>query len=237
MSGNSEEDYEVGYRKPPVATRFKKGASGNPSGRPKKDPQPLDPGVVLQSIDSETIVVVDNGKRKGMTKAEIGFRQQFKKAIRGDLRAARLIFRMAPRYLAPEAKGESEIEFKVVPNWSTGYDANGMYKMSSGYKNPPKDSRFKKGQSGNPRGRPKRRRMSVSYLFRKVAGEQIAIEVDGGTMMMTRWEALLRQIHTMALNTDAGAARLLDQIRKQFPGPPAAGDKITFNISEDDARL
>jgi len=41
MSGNSEEDYEVGYRKPPVATRFKKGASGNPSGRRKKIPSRL----------------------------------------------------------------------------------------------------------------------------------------------------------------------------------------------------
>ena len=31
---NSEEnDYEVGYRKPPLATRFKKGQSGNPSGK------------------------------------------------------------------------------------------------------------------------------------------------------------------------------------------------------------
>ena len=28
------EDYEVGYRKPPAAFRFKKGASGNPKGRP-----------------------------------------------------------------------------------------------------------------------------------------------------------------------------------------------------------
>ncbi len=28
-------DYEVGYGKPPKATRFKKGRSGNPKGRPK----------------------------------------------------------------------------------------------------------------------------------------------------------------------------------------------------------
>jgi hypothetical protein len=116
MNGKSAEIHEVGYRKPPKATRFQKGKSGNPSGRPKKDPEPLDPGLVLQSIDSETIAVVDNGKRKRMTKAEIGFRQQFKKAIKGDLRAARLIFRMAPRYFAPEAQGHSENEFKVVPN-------------------------------------------------------------------------------------------------------------------------
>jgi len=31
--------YEVGYKKPPVATRFKKGQSGNPSGRPKAKPK------------------------------------------------------------------------------------------------------------------------------------------------------------------------------------------------------
>ena len=29
------DDYEVGYGKPPKATRFKKGKSGNPNGRPK----------------------------------------------------------------------------------------------------------------------------------------------------------------------------------------------------------
>lgn len=29
-------DYEVGYRKPPESTRFQKGQSGNPNGRPKK---------------------------------------------------------------------------------------------------------------------------------------------------------------------------------------------------------
>jgi len=28
-------DYEVGYRKPPVHTRFRKGQSGNPRGRPR----------------------------------------------------------------------------------------------------------------------------------------------------------------------------------------------------------
>ena len=103
--------------------------------------------------------------------------------------------------------------------------------MSTGYRNPPKDGQFKKGRSGN---RPKQavRRMSIAYLFRKVAAEQVAIDVDGGKVMMTRWEALLRQIHTLALNKDPSAARLLHQIRKQFPGSAASGDKSILVLSD-----
>lgn len=33
--GHGAADYEVGYGRPPVATRFKAGQSGNPSGRAK----------------------------------------------------------------------------------------------------------------------------------------------------------------------------------------------------------
>jgi hypothetical protein len=116
MGNNEENDYEVGYRKPPVETRFKKGQSGNPSGRPKKIAQELDPGKVLQSIDNEEIDVKIDGKRKRMPKAEIQFRQLFTKAIRGDLTAARLISSMAKKYFGPEAEGPSETEFIIVPD-------------------------------------------------------------------------------------------------------------------------
>lgn len=110
MSGDPKKPYEVGYGKPPVATRFQKGQSGNPSGKPKKVPQLLDPGKVLEAIDNEEITVTDNGKRKRMTKAEIQFRQLFVKAIRGDMKAARLIAKMATEYFVPEARGVSEYE-------------------------------------------------------------------------------------------------------------------------------
>jgi hypothetical protein len=110
---SDEDTYEVGYKKPPRATRFKKGQSGNPSGRPKKVPSGLDPGMVLQAVDNEEIVVFENGKRKRMMKVEIQFRQLFAKAIKGDLKAARQVANMASKYFAPETKGPSETEFLV----------------------------------------------------------------------------------------------------------------------------
>jgi predicted DNA-binding ribbon-helix-helix protein len=116
VSVNSGEEYEVGYRKPPKATRFQKGKSGNPSGRPKRAAPDVNPGMVLQSIDNEKIVLTIDGKRKSMLKVEVYFRQLFSKAIRGDLTAARLVAKMAAEYFGPEAEGPSDTYFKVVPD-------------------------------------------------------------------------------------------------------------------------
>src|ERR1700730_12817316 len=138
MNGKSDKGYKVGYGKPPKATRFKKGTSGNPSGRPRKAPLLLDPGSIIEAIDKEEIQVSDNGKRKRMTKAEIEFKQLFAKAIRGDLRAARLAVDMAIDHLVPEARGEFEYEFIGVTEAKKRFGRNAQKKiqelnMSRGY--------------------------------------------------------------------------------------------------------
>jgi hypothetical protein len=111
--------------------------------------------------------------------------------------------------------------------------------MSTGYRNPPKNTQFRKGRSGHQRGRPRQnqRQVSAASLFRKVAREEVPIEVDGHRTTMSRWDAYVRQIYTMALNKNNSAARLLDQIRRQFPGDLLPGDPVVFYISEADARL
>jgi Family of unknown function (DUF5681) len=111
--------------------------------------------------------------------------------------------------------------------------------MSEEYGNTSKQTQFKKRRSASLRIRPKKRASQVSEgsIFRKVAKEPISIEVDGVPTKMSRWEALMRQIYTMALGKDPSATRLLRQIRKHFPGDLLPGDPIVYAITEADARL
>lgn len=82
------EDYEVGYRKPPISGQFRKGVSGNPSGRPKK---PADFGKkVLRELELR-LPVNENGKRKIITKDEAIAKQAVNKAVGGHVQYMRLV--------------------------------------------------------------------------------------------------------------------------------------------------
>lgn len=74
----------VGYGSPPEHTRFKKGQSGNPAGRPKGS-QNL--ATVLERILRETVAIRENGQTKKVTKLEHSVQQLTKKATEGNLRA------------------------------------------------------------------------------------------------------------------------------------------------------
>lgn len=76
--------YDVGYGKPPAHTRFQKGQSGNPQGRPKGK---LNLVTVLNRALNEKVTVVEQGKRRSITKLEAAFKQLVNKAVQGDPRA------------------------------------------------------------------------------------------------------------------------------------------------------
>jgi hypothetical protein len=89
--GGNAAAYEVGYGKPPERTRFRKGQSGNPAGRPKGA---LDLGTLLEKALSETVAVKDaSGRRRRISKGEAAVTQLVNKAAAGaDPRATRLLF-------------------------------------------------------------------------------------------------------------------------------------------------
>jgi hypothetical protein len=81
---SSESDYEVGYRKPPKATRFKKGKSGNPNGRPK-DAKGLN-SIVKQHLLDRVAVRTSKGTRR-LTRIEALVLKLLESAGGGDHRA------------------------------------------------------------------------------------------------------------------------------------------------------
>ncbi len=82
----------VGYRSPPEATRFKKGVSGNPRGRPKGS---LNVATVLTRTLREKVAINENGRRRTVTKLEAALKQLVNQAAAGDLRALRLLTALA----------------------------------------------------------------------------------------------------------------------------------------------
>ena len=83
---HSSSAHEVGYGKPPKHTRFRKGVSGNPKGRPKGK---RNFATVLAKTLEEKVVINENGVRKTVTKLEAAIKQLVNKAASGDLAALR----------------------------------------------------------------------------------------------------------------------------------------------------
>lgn len=83
-----DDDYEVGYGKPPKHTRFKPGQSGNPRGRPRKTKELHK---LIQAELDQTIPIQEAGREKRITKREAIIKQLINRAIKGDAKASQFI--------------------------------------------------------------------------------------------------------------------------------------------------
>ncbi len=81
---DSKAEEPAGYGRPPKTTRFKKGVSGNPKGRPKGS---LNIATLFTKALREKVVINEHGQRKTVTKLEAALKQLVNKAASGDLRA------------------------------------------------------------------------------------------------------------------------------------------------------
>ena len=77
-----------GYRNPPEKSRFKAGQSGNPHGRPKGA---LNMATILERTLREPIIIVENGRRRTVTKLEAALKQVVNQAASGKLKAVQLL--------------------------------------------------------------------------------------------------------------------------------------------------
>jgi hypothetical protein len=79
-------DYQVGYKKPPLHTRFKKGQIGNPRGQP---PQNL-ASLVNRALKQKIVFDID-GKKRRVSTGEAVIAQLVHCSTKADLRATKIL--------------------------------------------------------------------------------------------------------------------------------------------------
>jgi hypothetical protein len=91
MPPDDEHDYDVGYGNPPRHTRFVKGQSGNPRGRP---PGAQNMKTLLTRALNELVVVTDHGGRRKVSKRQAIVTQIVNRAARPDFKAIPILLGM-----------------------------------------------------------------------------------------------------------------------------------------------
>ncbi|MCA3752031.1 MAG: hypothetical protein IM658_00120 [Phenylobacterium sp.] len=91
-----------------------------------------------------------------------------------------------------------------------------------GYRRPPRHSRFRKGQSGNPSGR--RKGSGIRSALEKVLDRKVTVTVDGERRKVPLTEALVLQLVQKAAAGDARSIReilkIADQVAAASPARP-----------------
>jgi hypothetical protein len=100
-------DYEVGYGRPPVATRFKPGQSGNSRGRP---PGTRNVETIMRDTLFAPITIIENGRRRKVTRIEALARRLMEQGLSGDLRATIQMLQIAARLGSDKAESLGKTE-------------------------------------------------------------------------------------------------------------------------------
>jgi hypothetical protein len=114
-NAGEREESRIGYGRPPVATRFRKGISGNPRGRPKGARNIAN---VVAATLGERISITENGRRKRITKLDAAVKQLVNRAAGGDARSLQLLLGLVQAIEARPAPSDpqqpSEADQEVI---------------------------------------------------------------------------------------------------------------------------
>jgi hypothetical protein len=115
-----DDDYAVGYKKPPLHTRFKKGQSGNPRGRPRGS---KNFSTLLTEALNEAVVITEDGRRRTISKRDLGLKQLANKFAMAEAQATKILLglmlereRLAAAAAPAERPSFSAADEKVIAN-------------------------------------------------------------------------------------------------------------------------
>jgi len=102
--------------------------------------------------------------------------------------------------------------------------------------NPPKHTQFRKGVTGNPKGRP-RGSKNLSTLFWEAARGQVTATIDGKPRKITKAQATTMQLATQAAGgNQASMGKFLDWM-DEFEKRAAASRPAEFPFSQADLQV
>jgi hypothetical protein len=131
----ANEDEAVGYGRPPKATHFKKGQSGNPAGRPRNK-QGLKAIAARVLGEEQRLSGKPKGDRVRYTTLEVVVMTLKQLTASGHVRASKLYMRFFTRYATPSTSDEG-IGFFVFPERLTPEEWEARYSPKD---DPPRDA-------------------------------------------------------------------------------------------------
>ena len=103
-----------------------------------------------------------------------------------------------------------------------------------GYGKPPKHTRFKKGQSGNSKGRPKGSR-GIKTDLREELEQRITLTENGTRRTITKQQAIVKSLVMRAIKGDPRASQLVANLTIQVLGAEDEGHKGSILPTSDQA--
>jgi hypothetical protein len=102
-----------------------------------------------------------------------------------------------------------------------------------GYGKPPRHTRFRPGQSGNPRGRPKDAK-NLSTLVHEALSEPVVVTENGRRRKVTKRRAIITQLVNRSAQADLKATQILlgsvQEIERRSEAEPAV---TTFDATDE----
>lgn len=115
----SNQGKRAGYKRPPKATQFKPGQSGNPSGR-RRGSRNLRTDLV-EILNGEVVAVSEDGHERTLSRQEVVLLTLFDKAKQGNVGAIMALLNMAAKFVetaeAPAANELSAGDQKILENF------------------------------------------------------------------------------------------------------------------------
>src|ERR1700731_351022 len=104
-----------------------------------------------------------------------------------------------------------ELLWSWRPRWERIMPDNKESKYEVGFQRPPRHTQFRKGTSGNPKGRPREAKNLAAVLDEALA-EKVAIIENGRRGKITKRSAMIKQLVNKAASGDLRASRQLTDL-------------------------